>query len=170
MSKTSCLILQGKESFSISKLDQLNHAFNKTNALDVSLSSFEIYLVASSSDLTDQLENISQILKSSNDLYKFSFIVGPRAGTITPWSSKTEDIFKNVGIKGVERVERFFGSEEVNETVIEEAVTNVRSVSYRNVLRIEGSIVIFLISFVLFPMVERLDLTMKLPYLYQYLQ
>ena len=109
MSKTSCLILQGKESFSISKLDQLNHAFNKTNALDVSLSSFEIYLVASSSDLTDQLENISQILKSSNDLYKFSFIVGPRAGTITPWSSKTEDIFKNVGIKGVERVERFFG-------------------------------------------------------------
>ena len=39
------------------------------------------------------------------------------------------------------RVERFFGSEEniENQTVIEEGTTNVRSVSYRNVLRLEGT-------------------------------
>ena len=39
----------------------------------------------------------------------FSFLVGPRSGTISPWSSKTEDIIKNVGVKDVSRIEKFYG-------------------------------------------------------------
>ena len=109
VSKTSCLFLQGKKSFSISKLDQLNRAFNKANAQEASISCYEVYLIASQSDLDSQLDEILQIVKGSKDLDQFTFLVGPRAGTITPWSSKTEDIFKNVGIKNIERVERFFG-------------------------------------------------------------
>ena len=109
MSKTSCLFLHGKKSVSISKLDQLNHAFNKANAQEASISCYEIYLIASESDLDSQLDEILQIVKGSKDLDQFSFLVGPRSGTITPWSSKTEDIFKNVGIKNIERVERFCG-------------------------------------------------------------
>lgn len=34
------------------------------------------------------------------------FIVSPRIGTISPWSSKATDIFKNVGLQSVARVER----------------------------------------------------------------
>ena len=109
MSKTSCLILQGKKSFSISKLEQLNRAFNKANKLEVSLSCFEVYLIAQEYDANSQVAEISEIVKGSNELQEFLFLVGPRTGTITPWSSKTEDIFKNVGIKNVQRVERFFG-------------------------------------------------------------
>ena len=35
-----------------------------------------------------------------------SFYVSPRKGTISPWSTKATDIFKNCGVKGVKRVER----------------------------------------------------------------
>jgi len=109
VSKTSCLILQGKKSFSISKLDQLNRAFNKANGLEALISCNEIYLISSQIALDTELEEISKIVKGSQNIDTFLFLIGPRSGTITPWSSKTEDIFKNVGIKQIERVERFFG-------------------------------------------------------------
>ena len=34
------------------------------------------------------------------------FYVTPRKGTISPWSSKATDIFRNCGLKGIARVER----------------------------------------------------------------
>lgn len=34
------------------------------------------------------------------------FFVTPRKGTISPWSSKATDIFRNCGLKGIRRVER----------------------------------------------------------------
>ena len=34
------------------------------------------------------------------------FYVSPRKGTISPWSTKATDIFRNCGVKGVKRVER----------------------------------------------------------------
>ena len=34
------------------------------------------------------------------------FFVTPRKGTISPWSSKATDIFRNCGLKGIARVER----------------------------------------------------------------
>ena len=36
----------------------------------------------------------------------FTFYVTPRKGTISPWSSKATDIFRNCGLKGIARVER----------------------------------------------------------------
>ena len=35
-----------------------------------------------------------------------TFYVTPRKGTISPWSSKATDIFRNCGLKGIARVER----------------------------------------------------------------
>jgi phosphoribosylformylglycinamidine synthase len=90
-------------------LDQLNRAFNKANGLEALISCNEIYLISSQIALDTELDEISQIVKGSQNIDTFLFLIGPRSGTITPWSSKTEDIFKNVGIKQIERVERFFG-------------------------------------------------------------
>ena len=45
----------------------------------------------------------SREVKASNPL---SYFVSPRAGTISPWSSKATDIAHNCGLKCVERVER----------------------------------------------------------------
>ena len=116
MSKTNTFILQGKKSFSDSKLEQLNFEFNNSNNTKSKISSNEIYIVASENKNLD-LESLKNILNADNNLDSFSFLVGPRSGTISPWSSKTEDIVKNVGIKDVDRVERFNGfsiADEIN--------------------------------------------------------
>ena len=108
MSKTKSFIFKGSKSFSSSKLDQIQHKFNKINDLDNDISSNEIYLVqAEISDIN--IDYIQDILSASELNEDYTFYVGPRLGTISPWSSKTEDIIKNVGIKNVTRVERLFG-------------------------------------------------------------
>ena len=108
MSKTNTFILQGKKSFSDSKLEQLNIDYNKLNNQKAQISSNEIYILASKNpDLN--LEELKNILDADVSTESFSFLVGPRSGTISPWSSKTEDIIKNVGVEDVDRVERFFG-------------------------------------------------------------
>ena len=108
MSKTKSFIFKGSQSFSSSKLDQIKHKFNKINEVDTDIYSNEIYLVlAEKSDIN--IDSIKDILSASELDEDYTFYVGPRLGTISPWSSKTEDIIKNVGIKNVTRVERLFG-------------------------------------------------------------
>jgi phosphoribosylformylglycinamidine synthase len=108
VSKTKNFIFKGSQSFSSSKLDQIKHKFNKINDLDNNISSNEIFLVqAEISDIN--IDSIQDILSASELNEDYTFYVGPRLGTISPWSSKTEDIIKNVGIQNVTRVERLFG-------------------------------------------------------------
>jgi len=108
VSKTNIFLLQGKKSFSDSKLEQLNFDFNKINNQNAEISSSEIYILSSkNSDIN--IGDIKNILNADDLLENFSFFVGPRSGTISPWSSKTEDIIKNVGVQGINRVEKFYG-------------------------------------------------------------
>ena len=106
MSKINTFILQGKESFSNSKLEQLVLDFNNSNNKSSTISSKEIYIVAAKTDDLN-LDQLKNILAADHPDNSFSFIVGPRSGTISPWSSKTEDIIKNVGILNINRVEKF---------------------------------------------------------------
>ena len=108
MSKTKNFIFKGKQSFSSSKLDQIKIQFCKSNELDTKIFSNEIYLVLSASEQINQHE-LKDILSAKENDTDFSFYVGPRLGTISPWSSKTEDIIRNVGFKNILRVERLYG-------------------------------------------------------------
>ena len=108
MSKTKNFIFKGKQSFSSSKLDQIESQFSKLNKFDTKISSNEIYLIQSVSETSNQ-EGLKDILSAEENDIEFSFYVGPRLGTISPWSSKTEDIIKNVGFNDVLRVEKLNG-------------------------------------------------------------
>ena len=108
MSKIKSFIFKGKQSFSRSKLEQINHEFNKSNNLNTEISSNEIYLVLTDSSKID-VDALKDVLTASENNHDFSFYVGPRLGTISPWSSKTEDIIRNVGFKNILRVEKLFG-------------------------------------------------------------
>ena len=108
MSKTKNFIFKGKQSFSSSKLDQIESQFSKLNKFDTKISSNEIYLIQSLSETSNQ-EGLKDILSAEENDIEFSFYVGPRLGTISPWSSKTEDIIKNVGFNDVLRVEKLNG-------------------------------------------------------------
>ena len=108
MSKTNIFLLQGKKSFSDSKLEQLNFDFNKSNNQESKIISKEIYILASQNAELN-LNELKNILNADESLESFSFFIGPRSGTISPWSSKTEDIIKNVGVADIDRVEKFYG-------------------------------------------------------------
>ena len=108
MSKTKNFIFKGKQSFSSSKLDQIKVQFCESNELDTKISSHEIYLVLAESEEINQ-DGLKDILSAKENDTDFSFYVGPRLGTISPWSSKTEDIIRNVGFKNILRVERLYG-------------------------------------------------------------
>ena len=108
MSKTKSFIFKGKESFSSSKLEQIRREFIKSNNFDAEIYSNEIYLIQTEFEFTDT-DSVKDVLSASDQDEQFSFYVGPRLGTISPWSSKTEDIVKNVGLDKVIRVERLFG-------------------------------------------------------------
>jgi len=108
VSKTKNFIFKGKQSFSSSKLDQIESQFSKLNKFDTKISSNEIYLIQSVSETSNQ-EGLKDILSAEENDIEFSFYVGPRLGTISPWSSKTEDIIKNVGFNDVLRVEKLNG-------------------------------------------------------------
>ncbi len=54
-------------------------------------------------DNSPEWEVIAQQTQEHNAV---SFFVSPRSGTVSPWSSKATDIFRNAGLKQVIRVER----------------------------------------------------------------
>ena len=108
MSKTKNFIFQGKQSFSSSKLAQIQSQFNQSNQLNEELKSNEIYIALSDSDQINS-EGLKDILSAVDNKDYFNFYIGPRLGTISPWSSKTEDIIKNVGLKNILRIERLYG-------------------------------------------------------------
>ncbi|WP_395166769.1 phosphoribosylformylglycinamidine synthase [Francisella salimarina] len=84
-----------------------------------SVSTQYIHVVELESELSSEQEKIIKSLLNYNIEYGstepegHTFITAPRAGTISPWSSKATDIIRNTGINTVKRVERavLFGVE-----------------------------------------------------------
>ncbi|MEK9650346.1 MAG: phosphoribosylformylglycinamidine synthase [Gammaproteobacteria bacterium] len=66
----------------------------------------QLYLIHVENNFDDN-EKLFSILNAGTSTYIPNLIIGPRAGTKSPWSSKTEDILKNCKIFGVTSVERF---------------------------------------------------------------
>ena len=97
-----------RDSFSSSKLEQISREFKQANNLDAEIESNEIYLILTNAKEINE-EGIKDVLSATEQDETFTFYVGPRLGTISPWSSKTEDIISNVGLKNILRVEKLFG-------------------------------------------------------------
>ena len=55
----------------------------------------------------NEIEKIKTLLSAEDLKFEPNLIFTPRAGTISAWSSKAQDIFNNIGIKRVLRIERF---------------------------------------------------------------
>jgi phosphoribosylformylglycinamidine synthase len=68
----------------------------------------EFYSLDVSAVFSDH-EKLSELLNCQESSDLPNFFVGPRSGTISPWSSKTFDIINNVGIQGIHSIEKYFG-------------------------------------------------------------
>ncbi len=109
MSKNFNLLLQGPSSFSPSKISSLNFELNLINDSPIEkLNIYEFYSVDINKDFSDH-EKLFELLSSKESVNFPNFFIGPRSGTISPWASKTSEIITNVGIQGVNRIEKYLG-------------------------------------------------------------
>jgi phosphoribosylformylglycinamidine synthase len=109
VSKNFNLLLQGPSSFSPSKISSLNFELNLTNDSPIEeLNIYEFYSVDINKDFSDH-EKLFELLSSKESVNFPNFFIGPRSGTISPWASKTSEIITNVGIQGVNRIEKYLG-------------------------------------------------------------
>ena len=108
MSNFKINIFSGGNAFSSATVAKLIDEFNFLNNTNASIECIEVFLVAAE-DSCNELDSCKEILGCEQLSKEFDFFVGPRRSTISPWSSKTEDILKNVGIVGISRIERFYG-------------------------------------------------------------
>ena len=101
-------IFSGGNAFSSATAAKLTDEFNFSNNSKATIECIEVFLL-SAEESCNELDRCKTILGCEELAEEFDFFVGPRRSTISPWSSKTEDIFKNVGIVGISRIERFYG-------------------------------------------------------------
>ena len=104
------ILLLGSDAYSPFRLDALRAAIAR---LDPSLGPVDIdakwvYALQTDGDSfdTDELQRAKSLLNADGDCCEAAFYVTPRKGTISPWSSKATDIFRNCGLRSFLRVER----------------------------------------------------------------
>ena len=70
-------------------------------------SRYIFYLEFNKTPSSDDIQKISKALDAKDNSFVPNLVITPRVGTQSAWSSKAQDIFKNIGIKSVKKVERF---------------------------------------------------------------
>jgi len=103
-------MLRGRSAFSGFRLADLLKSVEAT-APSLAVSGIEavhVYLVDSATPLADESLDKTRTLLGASAAFETGpgFLVTPRKGTISPWSSKATDIFHNCGLTGIRRVER----------------------------------------------------------------
>ncbi|AEE27074.1 phosphoribosylformylglycinamidine synthase [Francisella hispaniensis] len=112
-------IFEGLSALSPFKREKILAAAKKISSKVELISAQYIHVVEIDQGLNSKQEQIIKSLLNYNKEYGSAnpkghiFIIAPRVGTISPWSSKATDIIKNTGINAVKRVERaiLFGVE-----------------------------------------------------------
>jgi phosphoribosylformylglycinamidine synthase len=104
------IILQGRQAFSDFRLTALQNALNEAIPEHdiVNIDAVEVYFIETANPLDDQTTERAFALLAANHHFdrEGGFFVTPRKGTISPWSSKTTDIFHNCALETIARVER----------------------------------------------------------------
>lgn len=104
------LLLRGKRPFSEFRLtdlsSQLHIAIQGQSIHEID--AHYVYLLECEAELSiDVRAKAEQLLSAEGEFEaEEGFFVTPRKGTISPWSSKATDIFRNCGLAGIARVER----------------------------------------------------------------
>jgi phosphoribosylformylglycinamidine synthase len=104
------LILKGEQALSEFRINAILEKSSKVAPnLIKSIDAHYVYLIEIAAELPKQIMEKTFSLLSAEEIYAPAdgdLFVTPRKGTISPWSSKATDIFKNCGINEISRVER----------------------------------------------------------------
>ena len=102
------ILLLGTDAFSPFRMDAIKDAIAKADpkASNIKIDAKWVYAIDADKVDAGDLERASTLLNASGNLDKADFFVFPRKGTISPWSSKATDIFRNCSLCSIRRVER----------------------------------------------------------------
>ena len=104
------ILLLGSDAYSPFRMDALKDAIAKLDPSlgPVSIDAKWVYAIQTNGESFDpeELKRAATLLNAEGECTGADFYVTPRKGTISPWSSKATDIFRNCGLKSILRVER----------------------------------------------------------------
>ena len=104
------ILLIGSAAYSPFRLDALRDAMKKIDPelvkADIDARWIYALQMADAAFPLEELKRAGVLLNAEGQCDEADFFVTPRKGTISPWSSKATDIFRNCGLRSVLRVER----------------------------------------------------------------
>ena len=104
------ILLLGNEAYSPFRLDAIKDAIAKLDPelgpVDIDARWVYALQMADGAFSVEELRRAGELLNAVGNCDETDFFVTPRKGTISPWSSKASDIFRNCGLKSIVRVER----------------------------------------------------------------
>ncbi|MCR5414868.1 MAG: phosphoribosylformylglycinamidine synthase [Kiritimatiellae bacterium] len=104
------ILLIGSDAYSPFRMDAIKDAMAKLDPAlgPVKVDAKWVYALnmADAVFSVDELKRAGELLNAEGQCDGADFFVTPRKGTISPWSSKATDIFRNCGLKSILRVER----------------------------------------------------------------
>ena len=104
------ILLLGSDAYSPFRMDALKESIAKIDPalVDVSIDAKWVYAIQMKDQAFDaeELSRAASLLNAVGPCDAADFFVTPRKGTISPWSTKATDIFRNCGLKSIVRVER----------------------------------------------------------------
>ena len=104
------ILLIGSDAYSPFRMDAIQESIKKLDPTlgPVAIDAKWVYAVQVVDNAFDvkELERAGVLLNAEGQCDEADFFVTPRKGTISPWSTKATDIFRNCGLKSILRVER----------------------------------------------------------------
>ncbi|MBO7483028.1 MAG: phosphoribosylformylglycinamidine synthase [Kiritimatiellae bacterium] len=104
------ILLIGSDAYSPFRMDAIKDSIAKAAPglprVDIDAKWVYALQMADAAFSVEELERARVLLNAEGQCDEADFFVTPRKGTISPWSSKATDIFRNCGLKSILRVER----------------------------------------------------------------
>ena len=104
------ILLLGSDAYSPFRMDAIKDALAKADPSlkGVAIDAKWVYAIETCDKGCDEetLARAATLLSAVGAFDGADFFITPRKGTISPWSSKATDIFRNCSLKGIKRVER----------------------------------------------------------------
>ena len=95
------IFLQGHDVFTKAKQTKI---FG--NSLEIEKGKYIFVLIVANENFTEDLNKLKSLLGAVEIDFSPNLVITPRIGTQSSWSSKAQDIFANIGIDSVSRIER----------------------------------------------------------------
>ena len=114
MISNKIIFLQGHDVFTKTKQTKI---FG--NSLEIEKGKYIFVLIVANENFTEDLNKLKSLLGAVEMDFSPNLVITPRIGTQSSWSSKAQDIFANIGIDSVSRIERLKAFEtKDSETII----------------------------------------------------